>query len=43
METNENEGTTLQKLWDMEKAVLGRKYIKIKAFLKKLEKTKYTS
>ena len=41
METNENEDTTVQNLWDTEKAkaVLRRKYIAIQASLKKLEKT----
>ena len=39
METNENEDTTLQNLWDTTKAVLRGKYITIQASLKKLEKT----
>ena len=39
METNENEDTTIQNLWDTAKAVLRRKYIAIWASLKKLEKT----
>ena len=39
MLTNENEDTTVQNLWDTAKAVLRRKYITIKASLKKLEKT----
>ena len=37
METNENENTTIQTLWDAAKAVLRRKYIAIKAYLKKQE------
>ena len=44
METNENEDTTIQNLWDIAKAVLGEKYIAIQEFLKKLEKKlKYAS
>ena len=39
METNENEDTTIQNLWDTAKAVLRGKYITIQASLKKLEKT----
>ena len=39
METNENEDTTIQNLWDIAKAVLRGKYIAIQASLKKLEKT----
>ena len=38
METNENEGTTVQNLWDTAKAILRGKYIAIQAALKKLEK-----
>ena len=38
METNENEDTTVQNLWDAAKAVLRGKYIAIQASLKKLEK-----
>ena len=38
METNENEDTTVQNLWDTAKAVLRGKYIPIQASLKKLEK-----
>ena len=37
METNENEGTTIQNLWDTAKAALRGKYIAIQASLKKLE------
>ena len=39
METNENEDTIVQNLWDAAKAVLRGKYIAIQASLKKLEKT----
>ena len=39
METNENEETTIQSLWDTAKAVLRGKYIAIQASLKQLEKT----
>ena len=39
METNENEDTTVQNLWDTSKAVLRGKYIIIQTSLKKLEKT----
>ena len=38
METNENEDTTIQYLWDTAKAALRGKYITIQASLKKLEK-----
>ena len=38
METNENEDTTIQNLWDAAKAVLRGKYITIQAAIKKLEK-----
>ena len=37
METNENENTTIQTLWDAVKAVLGGKYIAIQDYLKKQE------
>ena len=39
METNENENTTIQILWDSAKAVLRRKCIAIKVYLKKQEKS----
>ena len=39
METNENEDTTVQNLWDTAKAVLRGKYITIQVSLKTLEKT----
>ena len=38
MQTNENENTLVQNLWDTAKAVLREKYIAIKASLKNLEK-----
>ena len=42
METNENEDTTVQNLWDTAKAVLRGKYVTIQASLKKLEKNSNT-
>ena len=39
METNEDEDTTIQNLWDIAKAVLRGKYIAIQAALPKLERT----
>ena len=39
METNENENTTTQNLWDTVKAVLRGKVIAIQAYLKKQEKS----
>ena len=39
METNENENTTIQTVWDAAKAVLRGKYIAIQAYLKKQEKS----
>ena len=39
METNENEDTTVQNLWDAAKAVLRGKYITIQASIQKLERT----
>ena len=38
-ETNENEDTTIQNLWDTEKAVLRGKYNAIQASIQKLERT----
>ena len=38
LETNDNENTTIQNLWDAAKAVLRGKFIVIQAFLKKGEK-----
>ena len=40
IETNENENTTTQNLWDTVKAVLRGKFIAIHAFLKKQEKSR---
>ena len=37
LETNDNENTTTQSLWDAAKAVLRRKFIAIKSHLKKQE------
>ena len=37
LETNENELTTTQNLWDIAKAVLRGKFIAIQAYLKKIE------
>ena len=42
METNENENTTVQNLWDAAKAVLRGKYMAIQAFLKKTRKVSNT-
>ena len=39
METNKNEDTTVQNLWDTAKAVLRGKYIAIQASIQKLERT----
>ena len=39
METNENENTTVQNLWDTAKAVLRGKYIAIQASIQNLERT----
>ena len=39
IETNENENTTTQNLWDTVKAVLRGKFIAIQAYLKKKEKS----
>uniref|UniRef100_A0A8C0QW10 RNA-directed DNA polymerase n=1 Tax=Canis lupus dingo TaxID=286419 RepID=A0A8C0QW10_CANLU len=38
METNENEGTTVQNLWDAAQAVLRGKYIAIQASIQKLDR-----
>ena len=37
LETNENEHTIVQNLWDTAQAVLREKFIVIKAYLKKIE------
>ena len=39
LETNDNENTMTQNLWDAEKAVLRGKFIAIQAYLKKQEKS----
>ena len=39
LETNDNENTTIQNLWDAAKAVLRGKFIAIQAYLKKQEKS----
>ena len=39
LETNDNENTTLQNIWDAAKAVLRGKFIAIQAYLKKQEKS----
>ena len=39
LKTNDNENTTIQKLWDSTKAVHRGKFIAIQAFLKKEEKS----
>ena len=39
LETNDNENTMIQNLWDTAKAVLRRKFIAIQAHLKKQEKS----
>ena len=38
LETNDNENTTTQNLWNAAKEVLGRKFIVIQSYLKKQEK-----
>ena len=39
LETNDNENTTIQNLWDAAKAILRGKFIAIQAYLKKQEKS----
>ena len=39
METNENEDTTVQNLWDAAQAVIRGKHIAIEASIQKLERT----
>ena len=39
IETNENENTTTQNLWDTVKAVVRGRFIAIQAYLKKQEKS----
>ena len=43
LETNDNENTTTQNLWDATKAVLRGKLIAIQSFLKKQEKHRINS
>ena len=43
IETNDNENTTTQNLWDAEKAVLRGKFIAIQSFLKKQGKHRINS
>ena len=43
IETNENENTTTQNLWDSVKAVLRGRFIAIQAFLKKQEKNQISN
>ena len=40
LESNDNEDTTLQNLWDATKAILRGKFIAIQAHLRKQEKLK---
>ena len=42
LKTNDNENTTLQNLWDVAKAVLRGKFIAIKSYLRKQEKSQTT-
>ena len=39
LETNENEHTTTQNLWDTAKVVLGRNFVALQAYLKKQDKS----
>ena len=39
LETNENENTTIQNLWDVAKAVLRGEFLEIQAYLSKQEKS----
>ena len=43
METNDNNNSTLQNLWDSAKAVLRGKYIAIQAYLRKEEQSHISS
>ena len=43
LETNDNENTTIQNLWDATKAVLRENFIAIQAFLKKKKERKITN
>ena len=39
LETNDNENSVTQNLWDVAKAVLGGKFIAVQSYLKKQEKS----
>ena len=39
LETNKNENTTIQNLWDTGKAILRGKFIALQAYLKKQQKS----
>ena len=39
LETNENENTTIQNLWDAAKAVLRGKFVAVQSYLRKQEKS----
>ena len=43
IETNENENTTTQNLWDTVKAVLRGRFIALQAYLKKQEKSQISN
>ena len=43
LETNENEDTTIQNLWDTGKAILRGKFIALQAYLKKQRKAEINS
>ena len=43
LETNDNENTTVQNLWEAAKAVLRGKLIAIQSYLKKQEKSQITT
>ena len=43
LETNDNENTTTQNLWDAAKAVLRGKFIAIKSYLRKQETSQITN
>ena len=43
IETNENENTTTQNLWDSETAVLRGRFMAIQAYLRKQEKNQITN
>ena len=43
LETNENEGTTIQNLWDTGKAIRRGEFIALQAYLKKQEKAQINS